>query len=191
MGETQDKFRAVLAHCKAVGDLVECYVETDVSDFPVCQCGFVESVNDLQLSLCLLNGYGEPDGIINVRLDEIVRLQVGGKLLDNIRILYENRGKVFTEELLPSQDHGLADPLDAMNYARENRLLVSILDDYKGRTAGFVTEVGSDWVQIEQILPDGQSNGFALVRTEDIARLDIGGKQEQSTNFIHQAKLGR
>lgn len=190
MGAIKEKFRAVLQHSKDVGDLVECYCDSDESDYPIAVIGFVEAVNDLQFSLNTLDSYGEPDGLVSMRLDEIVRLHVGGQQAENLRILFENRGQIFKTELIKSENLDLADHTDALKFAKDNRLIVSVTDDFKGVNSGFVSEIGEDWIQIEPIQLDGTSNGFAIFRTEDIARISIGGKQEQSRSFIHQARLG-
>ena len=188
MGAIDDKYRSVLSHSHAVGDLVEVYLnEEDLNRFIV---GLVESVTSETFALQALDTEGEFDGREVCRIDEIVRLHVGGDYLESLKLLHESRGQIFKKEPEPADSYGQLDIPTSLTFARDKRILVSVHDYDKDQTMGFVADLGDDWVQIEPILRDGRSNGFTIFRVEDIIRVSIGGKREQARGFVHQSRLG-
>jgi|GEM_PF-1578992 len=185
----EDKIRAVLAHGREVGDLVEIYLEQEDAD--CFQVGFIENVGSETASIVSLTKYGEFDGRLIIRLDEVIRLHVGGDYLESLKVLHESRGKVFDPEPADAFGKDFIDFNTSLGFAREKRIMVTIHDFDKETTLGFVSDLGEDWVQIEPILRDGRSDGFTIFRIEDITRVDMGGKTEQARGFVHQARLGR
>lgn len=189
MSVLEEKVRAVLAHASEVTDLVEVYVdEGNLDHFVV---GFVERVGSETVCLLSVDEDGEYDGRIMARLDEIIRIHVGGDYLESLKVLHEGRGKVFDPEPTDPFQREFLDFTTSLTFARDHRVMVTVYEYDKGTTLGFVSDLGEEWVQIEPILGDGRSNGFMIFRIEDIVRIDVGGKREQARGFVHQARLGR
>lgn len=189
MAKMEDKIRSILSHCREVGDLVSCFIDSE--DLDVFEVGFVESVGDTTACLRAIDESGESDGRVVCRIDEIERLQVGTTYLKYLKILHESRGKVFRAEPVDLVQITLADMPATLRFAKEQRILVTVQDYEKESLSGFVSELDEDWVEIETILQDGKSDGYTVLQMNDLLRVSVGGKKEQAVGFIHQMRLGR
>jgi hypothetical protein len=187
MADFLDKIRETLRHCKDTGDLVEVYDDDrDLDHFIV---GRVESVTHDAYALLSIGPHGDFDGRQIGRIEDIIRISTGSSYLSALRLLHEARGTMDSQ---PVDSTGYT-PLDlnsALRFAKDKRIVISLIDGDHIPIIGFVNDFGSDYVEIRELRKDGEEDGLITVHLDDIIRVDAGGRTEQARAFLHRVRMG-
>ena len=187
MADFHDKIRDTLRRCMDEGDLVEVYDDDrDLDRFIV---GKVESVTREGYGLLSIGPHGDFDGRQIGRIEDIIRIATGSSYLSALRLLHDARG---TMDGQPADSEGYT-PLDlgnALRFAREKRIVVSLVDGDHIPIIGFVNDFGKDYVEIRELRKDGEEDGLITVHLDDIIRIDAGGRTEQARAFLHRIRMG-
>jgi hypothetical protein len=187
MSDFNDKVREIFRRCKDSGDMVEVYDDAENLDhFDV---GVVESVTSDYYSLLSIGPYGDFDGRQVGRVEDVIRVAMGSEYLSALRLLHEARG---TLDAVPPSPEGYL-PMDLINtlrFAKDKRIVVSLVDPDKQTLTGFVTDFGRDFVEVREVRRDGQEDGTIVLHIDEVVRIDVGGRTEQARAFVHRVRMG-
>lgn len=187
MSDFDDKVREIFRRCQASGDMVEVYDDGDNLDrFDV---GVVESVTSDYYSLLSIGPYGDFDGRQVGRIEDVIRVATGSEYLSALRLLHEARGRIDADP--PSPEGYL--PMDLTNtlrFAKDKRIVVSLVDADKETLTGFVTDFGNEFVELREVRRDGQEDGLIVLHLDEVVRIDVGGRVEQARAFVHRVRMG-
>ena len=187
MSDFVDKIRQTMRKCQEVGEMVEVYDdERNIDRFNV---GLVESVTVDTYCLQGIGPHGDLDGRQVGRIEDVVRLSVGSEYLFALKLLHESRDRLKAD--LPGADGFL--PFDLQNslrFAKEKRIVVTLLDPDHEKITGFVRDFGRDFVEVCEVQRDGQEDGFLIIHLDEVVRIDIGGRMEQARAFVHRVRMG-
>lgn len=182
-----EKIRQTLRSCKDRSDMVEVYDdERNLDRFNV---GLVESVTLESYCIQSIGPQGDFDGRQVGRIEDIIRLSTGSEYLGALKLLHEARDRLSMD--LPEPEGYL--PMDLQNslrFARDKRIVVSLVDPDHVQITGFVRDYGHDFVEVCEVRRDGQEDGSIIVHLEEIVRVDIGGRMEQARAFVHRVRMG-
>jgi hypothetical protein len=187
MSAFNDKIRETLRLCVASKDMVEVYDdERNLDRFNV---GMVDSVTHDAYCIQSIGPHGDFDGRQIGRIEDIIRLSTGSEYLSALKLLHEARDRITTT--LPNPDGYL--PMDLQNslrFAKDKKIVVSLIDPDHLQITGFVKDFGEDFVEISEVRRDGQEDGSIIVHLEEIVRVDVGGRMEQARAFVHRVRMG-
>jgi hypothetical protein len=187
VSDFNEKVRHTLRRCKEAGEMVEIYDdERNLDRFNV---GLVESVTHDTYCMQSIGPHGDFDGRQVGRIEDVIRLATGSEYLFALKLLHEAHDRLAAE--LPSPEGYY--PLDLQNslrFAKDKKIVVSLVDPDHVQITGFVRDYGSDYVEIGEVRRDGQEDGLLIVHLDEIVRVDIGGRMEQARAFVHRVRMG-
>lgn len=188
MAKRRAKFYDVLRDVQEKGKLVCVFHGDDEHDkFDV---GFVESLTPTTLTLLSVSPRGEFDGRVVMHLDALNRVETDDRYSRKIALLHEYRGSVFRtdDRLNPvASAYGIGEQLQtAMDEGN-----VVCIEDLKGNAiTGFVRELGDDYVEVEALTQLGEPDGKAIMSLDEVARVQIGARDQQVRSFLYQYNYG-
>lgn len=187
MSDYTSKVREVLVRAMHSREFVEIYGdEQDLDRFDV---GMVESVTVDHYCIQSIGTYGEVDARQIGRIEDIVRLSTGSEYLRALRLLHDARGKLSVD--LPSPEGYV--PLDIYNslrFAKDLRVIVSVTDPDHVAITGLIRDFGREFLEITEVRRDGQEDGTMVMHIDEVVRVDIGGRVEQTRAFMHRVRMG-
>ncbi len=187
MSDFNEKIRQTLRRSKESGDMVELYDdEQNLDRFNV---GLVESVTHDSYCIQSIGPHGEPDGRQVGRIEDVIRLSTGTEYLMALKLLHQARDRITVD--LPQPDAYL--PMDLQNslrFARDKKIVVSLIDPDHVQITGFVRDFGKEFVEIAELRRDGQEDGSIVIHLDEVVRVDIGGRMEQARAFVHRVRMG-
>ena len=187
MSDFNEKIRQTLRAAKEAGDMVELYDdERNLDRFDV---GLVESVTRDSYCILSVGLHGEIDGRQVGRIEDIIRLSTGSEYLATLKLLHQARNRL-TPELLDPEGYLPMDLQNSLRFARDKKIIVSLVDPDHVPITGFVRDFGKDFVEIGEVRRDGQQDGSIVVHLDEIVRVDIGGRMEQARAFVHRVRMG-
>lgn len=183
-----EKIRTTLRHCLDNGDMVEVYDdERNLDRFNV---GLVESVTRETYCIQSIGPHGDFDGRQVGRIEDIIRLSTGSEYLAALKLLHEARDRLSMDVLPEPEGYMPMDLQNSLRFARDKRIVVSLVDPDHVQITGFVKDFGREFVEISELRRDGQEDGSIIVHLEEIVRVDIGGRMEQARAFVHRVRMG-
>ena len=157
-------------------------VHSNRNDPGTYEVAFVQDVRDIQVTLKCLTPRGEPDGISVVRLDDIFRVDVDTAYCRKIELLNQYQDTVFER----ASEVPVGDIYDILMAAKASGQVVHVLDYTDYGPAGFVQEVGQDFVTIKRISQNGEPDGLATIGLDCIASVHVGRRAEQIIAFLYR-----
>jgi hypothetical protein len=183
-----EKIRQTLERCKTDRDMVEVYDdERNLDRFNV---GLVESVTRESFCILSIGPHGDFDGRQVGRIEDIIRLSTGSEYLGALKLLHEAKHRLEQETLPEPEGYMPMDLQNSLRFAKDKRIVVSLVDPDHLQITGFVQDYGEDFVEICELRRDGQEDGSIVVHLEEIVRVDIGGRMEQARAFVHRVRMG-
>jgi hypothetical protein len=161
--------------------------DADLSDYEV---GFVESVSDDEVVLLALSAKGEPDGRLVVPVADINRVEYGSLYTKRLELLFQYRGDVYEREHLRIPVSIQRDTKGLLEFAREQGIVVSLVDRFGTGPAGLVRGVADDYVELERLTSQGEPDGTAILMLAAIERVHIGRREEQMIQFLYRYHFG-
>lgn len=188
MGKRRVKFYEVLREIQAREKLVCVFHGDDEHDkFDV---GFVESLTPTTVTLLSVSPRGEYDGRVVMHIDDLNRVETDDRYSRKIALLHEYRGSVFKSDdhVNPgARDYAFAEQLQS---AKESGSVICIEDMKGNAVTGYVREIGDDYVELEALTQLGEPDGTALLSLDEVARVQIGARDQQVRNFLYQYNFG-
>lgn len=194
MPEAIDRFREILKRYLNRDELVEIY--EDSSDEDKFEVGFVVNVTEDTYTLDTIDPIGRYNGVYIGDLNDVIRIAAGTQYLAGMELLVQH-------QLRATENSGWKGPRESSNrfptfsstfevatYARENRMLVQMMDGAKGVFFGFVKSVSAEHIELLEVNRLGIEDGLQFLALDDIARIDFGGPHEDARAFLHRVRMG-
>lgn len=188
MSKFDDRIREVLSRCWESDQIVG--IHTNERDLERFHAGYVRSLSSAAVTLFCVDSKGFDDGITVIPLEEVLRLHTDTEYLRGVDLLYRNRDQVYRPTATSWSDGAIDDFPRALLVAKEQNQAVTLVDINEASLSGIVLEVGEDWVDIEELKDNGQSDGTYTIYLGDIVRLEIGRQGEQANMFLHRIRYG-
>lgn len=160
-------------------------VYADADDFQSYEVGFVEHADSDEVVLMCLTPKGEPDGRRAIHMEDVMRVDLDTLYTKKLELLYEYRQTIFDKDFRPAPK-GATGLRAQLEHARENRILIHMVDTNDFGPSGFVHVVGEDYVEIERIGPNGEPDGMAMILLTGISKVHFGRRQEQLLEFLYR-----
>jgi len=194
MPEAVDRFREILKRYINRDELVEIYEDsTDEDKFEV---GFVINVTEDSYTLDTIDPIGRYSGVFFGDLSDIIRIAAGTQYLAGMELLVQHQLRSHDASSWKGpRDNSHRFPmfsstLEVASYARENRMLVQMVDGAKGVFFGFVKNVSAEHIELLEVNRLGIEDGLQFLALDDIARIDFGGPHEDARAFLHRVRMG-
>jgi hypothetical protein len=182
------KFLATLQEAVENNRAVAVYADAD--DYQTYEVGFVEHADASEVVLRCLTPKGEPDGRRAFRTDDVVRVDLDNAYVRKLELLYQYRDTVFDKDFRPLPPHAKGDLRSQLEFAREEGVVVHLVDGNDYGPSGLVKEVGEDYVDIERLGPSGEPDGVATMLVSSISKVHMGRRQDQVLEFLHRYNHG-
>lgn len=175
--ESMEKYIEALKAAMENGELAEVY--SDPEDTDRFGAGYVIAMDEDSVVQRHIHPSGCPDGYSWRSLDQIYRVNVRTRYLESLKMLMEPD---HLPVLAPEGDEALGAQL--LRYAMEHELVVQIELHGSGswNLMGLVRNV-DEGVTVEMLNVEGEADGIAVVRLEDITEISCGDE--------YAVKIGR
>jgi hypothetical protein len=157
--------------------------ESDLNDYEV---GFVEAVSEEDLILLALSPKGEADGRLVIPLLDVHRVEFGSSYTKKLELLYQYRGDIFDRDFKAIPATVRRDSRSLLEYARDNGMLVNLVDRFGYGPSGFVRSVADDYVEVERLGSGGEPDGTSILMLDAIDRVHVGRREEQMLLFLYR-----
>lgn len=194
MPEAVDRFREILKRYINRDELVEIY--EDSSDEDKFEVGFVVNVTEDTYTLDTVDTVGRYNGVYIGDLNDIIRIAAGTQYLAGMELLVQHqirsadnlgwKGPRESAHRFPT----FSSTFDLANYAKENRMLVQMVDGAKGVFYGFVKNLSAEHIELLEVNRLGIEDGLQFLALNDIVRIDFGGPHEDARAFLHRVRMG-
>jgi hypothetical protein len=194
MPEAVDRFREILKRYINRDELVEIY--EDSSDEDKFEVGFVVNVTEDTYTLDTVDTVGRYNGVYIGDLNDIIRIAAGTQYLAGMELLVQHqirsadnlgwKGPKESARRFPT----FSSTFDLANYAKENRMLVQMVDGAKGVFYGFVKNLSAEHIELLEVNRLGIEDGLQFLALNDIVRIDFGGPHEDARAFLHRVRMG-
>lgn len=184
----KSKFLAILLQAQTSQRGVALYADAD--DYQSYEVGFVEHADSHEVVLRCLTSKGEPDGRRAFRTDDVVRVDYDNAYIRKLELLYQYRESVFDRDFRPLPSAAKADLRSQLEFARDNGMVVHLVDGNDYGPSGLIRELGDDYVDIERLGPSGEPDGIATLLMETICKVHMGRRQDQVLEFLNRYNHG-
>ena len=160
----------------------------DEEDTEAFSCGFIGAVSSNEILIIHIDAFGEKDGFIVKRIEDIVKIEYDGKYSEKIGILDGlNRNK--HEEKFEVQKGSLF--LGMLAYAQENEKIVSIelMESGNEDIVGYVKVMEGNFLTIKTVDYYGLFDGETIVEKDNITHLVCDGGREAVLNKLVQYRM--
>ena len=140
--------------------------------------GHIISANDMHFVMCLVDSYGNYDGILVKEIDEIIRIELDDKYAKKIEKLIRDKG-IYEIDLCLNGDDIIKEVLDVIQNA--NKIVsIEILHSGASDVIGFVDDVTDDICTIRQINSYGEEDGKTHIILNNITELSFDSVEENT-----------
>lgn len=143
--------------------------------------GYIEAYNETELLIAHISYYGMYDGYILKRIDDIYRIDFGGKYEEKIKKLYKLKNQRHRD--LNISDEYILEPL--LEFAKKNELVVSFeLDGYV--ISGFVEELREGCVRVRKVDEYGEPGGESVLEIDAVLTIAVDTDDEQNIKLLYE-----
>ena len=157
---------------------------SDPSDTNTCWTGFVVDVDDNHVLLAHITSNGFYEGFVLISTEDVLYVEEGNKYEKRLHKLYELRKQSHPNVVLNS-DVDLLEGILQFCKDEGKVLSIELVEDDDYDPAGFVHEICEDYVCLEKLTNDGERNGFAYVKMENIHKIFVDGLNEQNISLLY------
>ena len=151
-------------------------------------CGYIGAVSSGEVLIIHIDAFGEKDGYIVKRIEDIVKVEYDGQYSEKVGILDQLNKNKHEEEFKVQKDSLF---LTMLAYAQGNMKIVSIEIKGSGNEdiAGYVETMEEDFVTIKVVDYYGLFDGEAIVEMSNITHLICDGGREATLNKLVQYRM--
>ena len=150
--------------------------------------GWVVAFSDSHVLLELVSQNGRADGWLLRTLDDIARIDSGGRLEETVVALYRARDESHLKPLLPANDSGndLGSDLklELLLAARTHDLPVRIYNGNRDNIEGFVREVGTSTVTVDVFDEHGIADGESTISFDEFDAFKVNDEELQDLKML-------
>lgn len=149
-----------------------------------CSIGFVLAISDVHIVLETLSSNGRNDGWLLRKLEDVGRIDSGGRLEETLVSLYRARGESHIRDFLPDIELGSDLQLELLLASRTHDLAVRIYNGTRDNVAGFVRELEQTTVTIETFDEHGIADGETTLTIEDVDAIRVHDEHLQDLKLL-------
>jgi len=182
-----DTFRQLLVQARDQHTLIQVFANPHNLDEYV--LGFVRSIGPDTCTMEEIRHTGEEDGNNSFLIRDVIQIAEDTRLLRRIEILRE-RGHVLedSEPLLSDVSDCFITELERAQALQEMvNCKIATLRDFR-HVAGFVRNIHDGYVQIALITMEGDPDGLATIRINDIVSVYRNEKRQQAAMLFHSER---
>lgn len=177
----KQKVQEILGAARERGVLVAVYGPSRSSR---CTLGFVLAFSDVHLVLESVSSNGRNNGWFLRKIEDIGRIDVGGRYEETLLSLYRTRGESHLKNLLPSHDLSSDLQLELLLAARTHDMAVRISNGARDSIEGFVRDLGQTTATIEIFDSHGVAGGESTLDLEDIDAFRVHDEDLQDLKLL-------
>ena len=166
------------------GDLIEVYTDLDDDGFTI---GYVNDFNEEFVAINAINPRGLNDGIHVIRLDEIVKIEKETNYDKKLVTLMKWKNTVLSDYKFKSNDF----IYELLNLSLKEKKIVTItiMNSNEVSNNGIVRKLDKELVEIENIDSYGLSDGFNILRIDDITYISFDDYINKDINYLYNKNL--
>ncbi len=176
----KQKAREVLERAKTEEKIVCLYSNPYSDKFAA---GFVEAISENHVVLRHLTTHGRYDGWVLRALEDLCRIEYGGRYEETLLSLFRARGHSHPA-FLHATDESSDLTAEMLLCAQRNDLAVIIDTGSDNDSWGFVKSVETTTVTIEKFNVDGQIDSEAVIELEHIGRVTVDDEDMQDLKIL-------
>jgi|GEM_PF-1863882 len=182
------RFLTTLHEAQDADRAVAVYADSD--DYQSYEVGFVEHADSTEIVLLCLTPKGEPDGRRALRTDDVVRVDTDNAYTRKLELLYQYRETVFDKDFRPLPPKAKTDLRSQLEHARDQNVIVHLVDDNDYGPSGFVRELGDDYIELERVGTTGEPDGRSTMLVNSISKVHLGRRRDQVLEFLYRYNHG-
>jgi len=182
-----DTFRQLLIQAQERGELIQVFANPhNLDEFVI---GFVRSVGPDTCTMEEIRYSGEEDGNNSFLIRDVIQIAEDTRLLRRVALLRERAAEIDEPEELDAEvsDCFVTELERALVRHEIVNCKISTLRDFR-HVSGFVREVRGGYVRIALITMEGDLDGLATIRINDIVSVYRNEKRQQAAMLFHSER---
>jgi hypothetical protein len=174
----------LLSEAKAKKLLVTVFVDpSDQSRFIV---GYVDALTSREVRIKAVSPFGEDAGYEVRRLNNVFRVDFGGRYERKLTFLAANSSKIFREVKLPPTNKDESLIFLTLKQAHTKKLMIAVwtMDDNDG-IVGYVSKLSQTALEILAVDSNGAESGVTLIDLNRVTDMDCNSREEQRAMFLN------
>lgn len=182
-----DTFRQLLVQARDQHTLLQVFANPHNLDEYV--VGFVRSIGPDTCTMEEIRYTGEEDGNNSFLIRDVIQIAEDTRLLRRIEILREREDAIEDPEPMMSEvsDCFLTELERAQTLHEMVNCKIATMRDFR-HVAGFVRNIRDGYVQIALITMEGDPDGLATIRINDIVSVYRNEKRQQAAMLFHSER---
>lgn len=182
-----DTFRQLLAQARDQHTLIQVFANPHNLDEHV--IGYVRSLGADTCTMEEIRSTGDEDGNNSFLIRDVIQIAEDTRLLRRIEILRERGHAIEESETFLSEvsDCFLTELERAQGLHEMVNCKIATLRDYR-HVSGFVRNIKDGYVQIALITMEGDPDGLATIRINDIVSVYRNEKRQQAAMLFHSER---
>ena len=176
----KQEFQEILRTAKSEGTIVSLYGDGSNSF----SAGFVLAMSDNDVVLESLSPRGFCDGWLSRPMDDIARIEIGGRYEERLLTYYRVRGETHQRNFLPEISMTSDLKAELLEAARAHDYAVTVNVGSDADVIGFVRKVAVETVTIECYTEYGQPDGDSFLSLESIEKVHVGDDELQDLKLL-------
>lgn len=144
--------------------------------------GYIKTYSDNEILVLYVNPFGDYNGAAVKRIEDIIKIEYGGKYAKRVRKLNELQNENINFECEESENLFLS----VLRYAQEKKKIVSIelLESGNEDVVGYVDFIEKDSLSVKLVNTYGEYDGNALMDIRDITHLICDSDEEKARDLL-------
>ena len=177
----KEKAQEILSAARESGATVSIYGVGRSARFSI---GWVLAFSDSHVLLELVSQNGRNDGWLLRQLDDIARIDSGGRLEETVVALYRARGENHLKPLLSDTDLGSDLKVELLLAARTHDLAVRIYNGNRDAIEGFVRDIEASTVTVDIFDEHGSADGESTISLDEFENFKVNDDELQNLKLL-------
>lgn len=147
--------------------------------------GYIHEYDDTMVYLKSVDPEGNDDGYIYIQIADVYQVEYNSRYLNRLQLLIRRQSELVTPPCIAEQQQGENYLISLIKQAMADHLILSINSIYDYSLLGYVKDIDDQYLQVQGITDDGDDDGIAAIRIEDIKRVDIAGTNEKKAEVFY------
>lgn len=146
--------------------------------------GFVDATSEEYVVIRAVSTHGRADGWALIPIEQICRIEQGGRYEENIAFLFRARQDQHKIVLLPALEAGADLRREILLAAHDHDLAVSLDAGTRSVISGFVKSVDLEHVLVQLLDENSHESGECLLELETVERVFVDDENLQDSRLI-------
>ena len=159
----------------------------DPNEMDTFYCGIITKSDNESILLKSIANDGSDSGFHLILIKDIYSVSYNGQYENNLKILYENQGKIFKESTINTEySESLIKSVLEASLKKETIITLWLIED--SDIVGIVEDINSTSVILNIINEFGKKDGSQIVEISSINRISYNSKNNQILKFFLESK---